>query len=81
MGLGLLRIFSIFCLFPGGAGSMFGKLKESSRAVMGTLLASKDLDFHLLTARIAAMSCPSEGLDMTSGSKNQIEDIRYGIKH
>lgn len=54
---------------------MFGKLKESSRAVVSTLMASKDLDFHLLTSRIAAMSCPTEGI-VDMANKNQIDDIR-----
>ena len=58
----------------GGAGSMFRNIRESSKAVVSSLLAPKDLDFHLLTSKIAAMSYPSEGIDLTF--KNQIDEIR-----
>ena len=54
---------------------MLRNFKESSKAVVSSLLTPKDLDFHLLTTRIAGMSCPSEGIaDLTY--KNQIDDIR-----
>ncbi len=42
---------------------------------MNSVLATKDLDLHLLTSRIAAMSCPTEGMDLSS-YKNAIDDIR-----
>ena len=59
----------------GGAGSMLRNFKESSKALASSLLAPKDLDFHLLTSRIAGMSCPGEGMaDLTY--KNQIDDVR-----
>ena len=57
--------------FRGGAGSVFGKIKESSKAVVSSLLAPKDLDFHLLTGKIAAMSYPSDGIDLVY--KNQVK--------
>lgn len=62
--------------FKGGAGSMLRNIKESSKAVVNSLLASKDLDFHLLTSRVAGMSCPSEGITDIGQFKNQIDDIR-----
>ena len=42
---------------------------------MSSLLATKDLDLHLLTSRVAGMSCPTDGMDLSS-YKNAIEDIR-----
>ena len=50
----------------GGAGSIMGRLKESSKAVIQTVqhsMATRGLDFHLITERIAAMSFPAEGLE------------------
>ncbi|TRY81208.1 hypothetical protein TCAL_10445 [Tigriopus californicus] len=58
----------------GGAGSMFGRIKDTSKSVMSSLLSPKDIDFHLLTSRLAAMSLPVDGIDYNY--KNQIEDIR-----
>ena len=57
----------------GFSASVF--LRESSKAVVNSLLATKDLDLHLLTSRIAGMSCPTDGMDLSS-YKNSIEDIR-----
>ena len=51
-------------------------LRESSKAVVNSLLATKDLDLHLLTSRVAGMSCPTDGMDLSSNGKNSIEDIR-----
>eukprot|EP00095_Tigriopus_kingsejongensis_P003085 maker-scaffold210_size256293-snap-gene-1.23 protein:Tk03085 transcript:maker-scaffold210_size256293-snap-gene-1.23-mRNA-1 annotation:"cyclin-g-associated kinase" len=64
----------LFTSLKGGAGSMLGKLKDTSKSMVSSWLAPKDLDFHLLTSRVAAMSYPAEGLDYTS--RNQLEDIR-----
>lgn len=55
--------------------SLSSLLRESSKAVVNSLLATKDLDLHLLTSRIAGMSCPTDGMDLSS-YKNSIEDIR-----
>ena len=53
---------------------MIRNLRESSKAVVSSLLAPKDLDFHLLTGKIAAMSCPAEGIDLTY--KNQVRKLK-----
>ena len=60
----------------GGAGSFMGKISNASKAVIQTVqhsMASRDLDLHLITERIAAMSYPAEGLE--SAMKNHIDDI------
>ena len=43
--------------------------------MVNSLLATKDLDLHLLTSRVAGMSCPTDGMDLSS-YKNSIDDIR-----
>lgn len=63
----------------GGAGSMLGRIKDTSKSVMSSLLSPKDLDFHLLTSRLAAMSLPVDGIDYNY--KNQIEDIRQMMEN
>ena len=60
--------------FKGGAGSMFKNIREQSKAVVSSLLAPKDADFDLITSKVAVMSFPSEGIDLTY--KNQIDEIR-----
>ena len=60
----------------GGAGSFMGKIRDTSKAVIQTVqhsMASRDLDLHLITERIAAMSYPAEGLE--SAMRNHIDDI------
>jgi cyclin G-associated kinase len=66
---------NVMSSFKVGAGSMFRNIKDTSKAVVSSLLATKDVDLHLLTSRVAAMSCPSDGMDLSS-YKNSIEDIR-----
>ena len=53
----------------------FSSLRDSSKAVVNSLLSTKDLDLHLLTSRVAGMSCPTDGMDLSS-YKNSIDDIR-----
>lgn len=43
--------------------------------MVNSLLSTKDLDLHLLTSRVAGMSCPTDGMDLSS-YKNSIDDIR-----
>jgi cyclin G-associated kinase len=60
----------------GGAGSFMGKIRDTSKAVIQTVqhsMASRDLDLHLITERIAAMSYPAEGME--SAMRNHIDDI------
>ena len=60
----------------GGAGSFMGKIRDTAKAVSQTVqhsMASRDLDLHLITERIAAMSYPAEGLE--SAMRNHIDDI------
>lgn len=60
----------------GGAGSFMGKIRDTSKAVIQTVqhsMASRDLDLHLITEKIGAMSYPAEGLE--SAMRNHIDDI------
>ena len=60
----------------GGAGSFMGKIRDTSKAVIQSVqhsMANRDLDLHLVTERIAAMSFPAEGLE--SAMRNHLEDI------
>ena len=53
-----------------------GKIRDTAKAVSQTVqhsMASRDLDLHLITERIAAMSYPAEGLE--SAMRNHIDDI------
>lgn len=63
--------------FRGGAGNVFKNIKEGSKA-LGSLLLGKDVDFHLLTSRVAAMSYPSDGIDLVY--KNQVIVINIVIQ-
>ena len=59
------------------AGSLLSRLKDKTSAVVATVqssMASKDLDFHCITSRVAAMSFPAEGLE--SAYRNHMEDVR-----
>jgi len=63
--------------FKASAGSLFSKLKDTSKAVVASVqqsMAGRDLDFHCITSRLAAMSFPAEGLE--SAYRNHIEDVR-----
>ena len=56
--------------------SFMGRIRDTSKAVIQSVqhsMASRDLDLHLITERIAAMSYPAEGLE--SAMKNHIDDI------
>ena len=60
----------------GGAGSFMGKIRDTSKAVIQSVqhsMASRDLDLHLITERIAAMSYPAEGME--AAMRNHIDDI------
>ena len=60
----------------GGAGSFMGRIRDTSKAVLQSVqqsMANRDLDLHLITERIAAMSYPAEGLE--SAMRNHIDDI------
>ena len=53
-----------------------GRIRDTSKAVIQSVqqsMANRDLDLHLITERIAAMSYPAEGLE--SAMRNHIEDI------
>jgi len=63
--------------FKASAGSLFSKLKDTSKAVVASVqqsMAGRDLDFHCITSRLGAMSFPAEGLE--SAYRNHIEDVR-----
>jgi len=63
--------------FKASAGSLFSKLKDTSKAVVASVqqsMAGRDLDFHCITSRVAAMSFPAEGLE--SAYRNHIDDVR-----
>lgn len=58
------------------AGNFMGKLRDTSKAVIQTVqhsMAARDLDLHLITERVAAMSYPAEGLE--SAMRNHVDDI------
>jgi len=61
----------------GAAGSIFSKLKDTTKSVVQSVqqsMAGKDLDLHCVTSRVAAMSFPSDGLD--PGYRNSIEEVK-----
>jgi len=63
--------------FKASAGSLFSRLKDTSKAVVASVqqsMAGRDLDFHCITSRLGAMSFPAEGLE--SAYRNHIEDVR-----
>ena len=48
------------------AGSLFSRLKDTSRAMVASVqqsMVGRDLDFHCITSRLAAMSFPAEGIE------------------
>ncbi len=66
----------------GGAGSLMGKIRDTSKSVLQTVqhsMASRDLDLHLITERIGAMSYPAEGLE--SAMRNHVDDIAAIIEN
>ncbi|GIY30345.1 cyclin-G-associated kinase [Caerostris extrusa] len=67
----------LFGSIKGGAGSFLKNLKEQSSRVMQTVsqsIARQDLDFNYITARVAVMSYPAEGLESTY--RNHVDDVR-----
>ncbi|GBM11803.1 Cyclin-G-associated kinase [Araneus ventricosus] len=67
----------LFGSLKGGAGSFLKNLKEQSSRVMQTVsqsIARQDLDFNYITARVAVMSYPAEGLE--SAYRNHVDDVR-----
>jgi len=63
--------------FKASAGSLFSRLKDTSKAVVASVqqsMAGRDLDFHCITSRLAAMSFPAEGIE--SAYRNHIEDVK-----
>jgi len=63
--------------FKASAGSLFSKLKDTSKAVVASVqqsMAGRDLDFHCITSRVAAMSFPADGFE--SAYRNHIDDVR-----
>ena len=64
-------------MFKASAGSLFSKLKDTTKSVVNTVqssMAVRELDFHCITSRLAAMSLPAEGLE--SAYRNHIDDVR-----
>ena len=64
-------------MFKASAGSLFSKLKDTTKSVVNTVqssMAVRELDFHCITSRVAAMSLPAEGLE--SAYRNHIDDVR-----
>jgi len=59
------------------AGNLFSRLKASSSAMVASVqqsMVGRDLDFHCITSRLAAMSFPAEGIE--SAYRNHIEDVK-----
>ncbi|KAA0195133.1 Cyclin-G-associated kinase [Fasciolopsis buskii] len=69
---------SMLGMLKGGAGNLFGKLRDASTKVIEQVSASltTDLDFQLITSRIAVMPYPGEGGLETLGSSNSIEEVQ-----
>merc|ERR1719410_1963837 len=64
-------------MFKASAGSLFSKLKDTTKSVVNTVqssMAVRELDFHCVTSRVAAMSMPAEGIESTY--RNHIDDVR-----
>ena len=64
-------------MLKASAGSLFSKLKDTTKTVVASVQSSmvgKELDFHCITSRVAAMSLPAEGLESTY--RNHIDDVR-----
>jgi len=61
----------------GAAGSIFSRLKDTTKNVVASVqqsMATRELDFHCITSRVAAMSFPTEGLE--SAYRNHVEDVK-----
>ena len=75
------------------AGNLFSRLKASSSAMVASVqqsMVGRDLDFHCITSRLAAMSFPAEGIESAYRSglsacptleipkifRNHIEDVK-----
>ncbi len=61
-----------FSSMRGAGANVLGKVRESTKVLVGTLIASRgDLDISVVTSKVVCMSYPSEGaLDLTY--KNQV---------
>ena len=60
----------------GGAGSIMKNIRDKSHSVIQTVqhsMATKELDLHCITERVAAMSYPADGIE--SAFKNHIDDV------
>ncbi|CAH8461723.1 unnamed protein product [Dicrocoelium dendriticum] len=68
---------SMFGMLKGGAGTFIKNLRDASSKVLETVSSSlaAELDFQLITSRIAVMSNPSEGGIEALSSGNPIEDV------
>ena len=65
-------------MLKASAGSLFSRIKDTTKSVVNTVQSSmggRELDFHCITSRVAAMSLPAEGLESTV-YKNNIDDVR-----
>ena len=64
-------------MLKASAGSLFTRLKDTTKTVVASVqstMVGKELDFHCITSRVAAMSLPVEGLE--SAYRNHIDDVR-----
>ncbi|TPP64106.1 Cyclin G-associated kinase [Fasciola gigantica] len=77
-GAGSTSSGSMLGMLKGGAGSLFRNLRDASTKVIEQVSASlaTDLDFQLITSRIAVMPYPSESGLETLGSSNSIEEVQ-----
>lgn len=68
---------NMFGVLKGGAGTFIRNLRDASNKVLETVSSSlvPELDFQLITSRIAVMSYPYEGGIEALGSGNSIEDV------
>ncbi|XP_059472431.1 cyclin-G-associated kinase isoform X2 [Neocloeon triangulifer] len=67
----------LFSSIKGGAGSFLKNLKDTSSKVINTVqqsIARSDLDLTYITSRVAVMSFPGEGLEITH--RNNAEDVK-----
>ncbi|XP_023343351.1 cyclin-G-associated kinase [Eurytemora carolleeae] len=61
----------------GAAGSIFSRLKDTTKHVVASVqqtISPRELDFHCITSRVAAMAFPVEGIESTY--RNHIEDVK-----
>ncbi|OON18071.1 DnaJ domain protein [Opisthorchis viverrini] len=69
---------NMFGLLKGGAGSLLRNIRDASNKVLESVSStlSSDLDFQLITSRIAVMSYPAESGLESIGTGNSMEEVQ-----